>query len=499
VSRVVVIGAGMGGLATAARLAKAGHRVTLVEASDRVGGKLASYARDGYVVDTGPSLLTLPAVYRDLFLSTAPSRRGAALEDNVELVAVDPAFGYRFADGSSVTVPNATRGPALAAALDAGLGPGTGAQWNALVDRGAAMWSVTRGPFLTAPLRPATLGRLALHRRDVATVAPWLSLSGLARHLLDDPRLVMMAQRYATYTGSDPDRAPAALATIPYLEATFGAWHIRGGLGRLADATAQRCVALGVDLRLGCAVTQVRLAHGRATGVALRDGSHVAADLVVANVDATSLYQQLLPAGAGGRVARRLRRATPSLAGFTLLAGVRGRSGLGHHSVSFPADYAAEFRAIFGPDPRPAPDPALYVCVPDDPEMRPDAQHESWFVLANAPRHDPGRGVDWRAPGAAERYAHHLLDVLATRGTDIRDRLDWLEWRTPADLQDAAGAPGGSIYGTASHGVAAPLLRPANTTSVRGLLAVGGSVHPGGGLPLVGLSAEIVAGLVGPA
>ncbi len=131
--------------------------------------------------------------------------------------------------------------------------------------------------------------------------------------------------------------------------------------------------------------------------------------------------------------------------------------------------------------------------------MRPDDNHESWFVLVNAPRHDPERGVDWNRPGLAKSYADRMLDVMAARGLDIRDRLLWRDVRTPADLEQATGSPGGSIYGTSSNGSRAAFLRPANQSPIPGLFLVGGSAHPGGGLPLVGMSAAIVAGLIGEA
>ena len=145
-ARVVVVGAGIGGLAAAARLATAGHDVVVCEQSDQVGGKLASYSRDGFTFDTGPSLLTLPAVYRDLFLKT-----GQPLEESVELVAVDPAFRYRFPDGTWLEVPNASRARTVAA-MDAALGGGAGADWSRFLDRAHEIWQVTRGPFLESPL-----------------------------------------------------------------------------------------------------------------------------------------------------------------------------------------------------------------------------------------------------------------------------------------------------------------------------------------------------------
>ena len=137
--------------------------------------------------------------------------------------------------------------------------------------------------------------------------------------------------------------------------------------------------------------------------------------------------------------------------------------------------------------------------APDDPATRPDADSESWFVLVNAPRHEPDGGVDWTAPGLADAQADRVLAVLAARGLDVRDRVRWRVVRTPADLERETGSPGGSIYGSSSNGARAAFLRPGNAAPLPGLFLVGGSAHPGGGLPLVTLSAEIVAGLIGPA
>jgi len=509
VSQVVVVGSGMGGLAAAARLSALGHRVVVVEAASTYGGKLARLEKDGFVFDTGPSLLTLPAVYRDLFAKTALRRRGAALEDNVDLVAVDPAFHYRFPDGTELWVPNASRS-GTARALDEALGAGAGGQWTALIDHAAAVWQVTRTPFLERPLTgPLDLVRKSIRVRDLRTVAPLTSLRRIGRRYLTDPRLRMMLDRYATYAGSDPRRAPAALVVVPYIEQTFGAWHIGGGLAELARATYERCVERDIEFRFDSKVTQVLVEGSKAAGVVLADGQRLNADVVVANVDATGLYRDLVPPQYSGSAPGRLRSATASSSAFTMMLAVRGRpAGLAHHNVLFPADYDAEFDAMFGPSPSVVTDPAVYVCAPDDPRMRPDDDHQALFVMVNAARHVPatdhdsaagGPGVDWRAPGLSQAYAESILAVLAARGLDLRERLLWSQVRTPADLEAATGSVGGSIYGTSSNGPRAAFLRPANRSPLAGLFLVGGSAHPGGGLPLVGLSAEIVAALVGPA
>ena len=502
-ARIVVVGAGMGGLAVAARLRVQGHDVTVCEQSDVVGGKLGWFARDGFAFDTGPSLLTLPAVYRDLFLKT-----GEPLERSVELVPVDPVCHYLFADGTELDVPNASRGR-LVAALDEALGGDAGRQWAAFSDRAGRIWDVTRGPFLESPLDGArTLMRLARRTSDVATVAPWRTLRGLGAQYLRDPRLVTMLDRYATYTGSDPRRAPAALATVPYVEQTFGAWYVRGGLRRLGDALHRRVLDVGATVVTGARVEQVLVEAGRAVGVRLADGRTLPADVVVSNVDAAQLYGDLVPDAAADPARAALARSTPSLSGFVLLLALRGRTpGLAHHTVLFPADYDDEFDSVFGTGPhagrpRAVPDPTVYVSAPDDPALRPDDDHEAWFVLVNAPRHstdDPSAGIDWDAPGLASSYADRVLAVMAARGLDVRDRLVWREVRTPADLARGTGSVGGSIYGSSSNGTRSAFLRPANRSPVAGLFLVGGSSHPGGGLPLVGLSAAIVAEQIGRA
>ncbi|MGY1604937.1 phytoene desaturase family protein [Geodermatophilus sp. SYSU D00815] len=496
-ARVAVVGAGLGGLAAAARLAALGHAVTVLEQAAEVGGKLGWYARDGHGFDTGPSLVTLPHLYRDLFAAT-----GAPLDDVLDLVPLDPSAELRFADGTRLTVPG--RAAAVPGALDAALGDGAGVQWTALMRRAEAMWRVSEQPFLRSPLAgAATLARLARRPADVATVAPWETLRGLGARYLRHPHLRTVLDRYATYSGSDPRRAPAVLATVAYAEQRFGSWYVRGGLRRLGLAVAERAVERGAVVRTSSPVASVVVEGGRARGVRLADGEVVAADVVVSAGDATALYRDLLPADRRTRPVRAgLARATPSLSGFVLLLALRGRTpGLAHHTVLFPEDYDAEFDAVFGVGggPRPVPDPTVYVSAPDDPATRPHDAAESWFVLVNAARHDPAAGVDWTAPGLADAYAARVLEVMARRGLDVRDRLQWCVVRTPADLERDTGSVGGSIYGTSSNGARAAFLRPANASPVPGLFLVGGSAHPGGGLPLVALSAEIVAGLVGPA
>ncbi len=384
---IVVIGAGIAGLSAAARLAAAGHAVTVCEQASEIGGKLGVLEHDGFRFDTGPSLLTLPAVYRDLFLKT-----GGALEKHLDLVPVDPVCHYRFADGLELDIPNANAFR-IAQAWDQAAGHGAGDDWARFSRRAGKIWELTREPFLESPLRGmTTLLGLARSPSAVQTVAPWASLRSLGQRYLHNPYQRMVLDRYATYTGSDPRLAPGALATIPYVEQTFGAWYIPGGLARLGVAVAERAEQTGAKIRLGADVTEVLVDGKNVAGVRLSTGERVAADVVVANADAAHLYHDLIPGPAGAAGRRRLRRMQPSLSGVVLLLALRGRTpGLRHHTVLFPADYDLEFDQIFGTGtqfaPVPCTDPTVYISAPDDPSMRPSDQHEAWFVLINAPRH----------------------------------------------------------------------------------------------------------------
>src|SRR4051812_3132662 len=300
----------MAGLAVSARLATLGHDVVVCEQAPTWGGKLGAFERDGHVFDTGPSLLTLPAVYRDLFVKT-----GKPLEVSVELLPVDPVARYRFpaVPGRDVTwldVPNASRAR-LRTSLDTVFGDGAGADWDRFLDHAHQVWQVTRGPFLESPLAGAgDLLRLARRPSDVRTVAPWRTLRQLGRQHLRDPRLRMLLDRYATYTGSDPRRAPAALAVVPYVEQTFGAWYVAGGLRALGAAVHERAALRGVTVRTDAPVAAVTVEAGRVSGVRLQDGEQVAADVVVSDADARQLYDELLPRAVAGTARRRLHRAT---------------------------------------------------------------------------------------------------------------------------------------------------------------------------------------------
>jgi len=473
--RVVVVGAGVGGLACAVRLAATGHAVTLLEQGTAPGGKagrveLTAGGRT-WRFDSGPSLLTMPWVVRDLFAET-----GTPLG---ELIAVEPVTRYHFADGSSVTLsadPEATR-----AALEA-WAPGTGDDWAAFMATCAAMWAASQ-PFLTGappwpPRRPAP-GAAPPDPRDLLRIKPWHTLRSLARRHTADPRLQMVIERFATYAGADPRRAPAALAVAGYVEHAFGAWHVPGGIHELVRALEARLAELGGELRYGVPVTGVvRAGHRRAGGVRTPDGV-VGADHVVWNGDARALARQL----DGGPHGRRER----TLSGLALMLAIDGRTpGHVHHEIRFPASYDAEMDDLFVHR-RPVREATLYVSTSSatTPAEAP-ADGENWFVLANAPS---GAEADWEAE--ADRIVARL---------GVGERVRARRVRSPADLEAETGAVGGAIYGDAPHGRLGTIGRPGHRVrGVRNLWRVGGTAHPGGGLPLVMLGGALVAREIGPA
>ncbi|MGC0414829.1 phytoene desaturase family protein [Embleya sp. AB8] len=498
-ARIVVVGAGMGGLAVAARLATLRHEVTICERSATTGGSSGSIVRDGFTFTTGPGLLTLPAVYRDLFLKT-----GAAIEDVVDLVPIASPTRESFAAASGprtvIDIPNASRS-GTHDAFEAGFGAGAGADWQRLLHRAGEMWGITRKTFFEAPLlaEPAERTerlRAAGGRADLRTTAPWRSLRSLGRTHLGDPRLRAHLERFAAEAGCHPGKAPATLATLPYLEETFGVWWVRGGLHRMTEALHARCVQRRVKVRTDTEVATIERAGGRVSGVRLADGGRLDADIVITNLPTDPRAAGLLAEAGSGSGAGGVGRLPAASAVLELHLALRGRTeGMPHRTYLFADDPGHEPDALFARRPSPPTDPTLCVLAPDDPTLAPEG-HSAWTVQLRVPPHGV---LDWASAALRDTCPATVLDLLARRGLDVRDRVLWSELRTPADLAAHTGAPGGAVPGAGADGPRNAPRRVPNRSAVPGLFSVGASAHPGGGLTRVGMSAALVAELIGRA
>ncbi|RAJ43633.1 phytoene dehydrogenase-like protein [Kitasatospora sp. SolWspMP-SS2h] len=461
-ARIIVVGAGMGGLAAASRLGASGHRVVVLEAAGTHGGQVGAYRREGFGFDTGPGLLALPAVYRDLALKTGRE----PLEELVGLRPVDPESRHLFPDGTELVLPNASRG-GVGQALDAAFGAGAGARWGELVNRGRTVWEATRRPLLEEP-------RPAVDPADPYPVPPRRGLSRLlprgrptladaARELGGGPGPAALLGEYALRYGLDPRSAPASATVLPYMEQSFGVWYVDGGLRALADAVFARCGARGVEFRFGTPVRALESDGGRVVGVRTDEGV-LAADAVLSAVPGLGVAEPTAPAP--GR--------------FTVLLALDGArpAGTAHRTVVHAADGAAEARAVFTERALPS-RPTVQVLRPDDPSLVPGPDAEAVVLTVTVPA-----GLA-RTEAERDAYAGELLDHLAAAGLDLRPRLRWRETRLTGSV------PVPSLAG--GH------LAQANRPGPPGLYLIGAHAHPGGGLARVGMSASITAGLVGPA
>lgn len=480
-SRAIIIGGGLGGLATALRLARVGWRVTVCEQGPTLGGKMNVCERNGFRFDTGPSLITMPWVFADLFETC-----GAKLEEHVELMPVSPLADYVFADGTRFTY--STRLPEWLAVVRQ-LEPRDVNGFLRFMELGARLYALSRETFLRRPpLAPPDLRGLK-SLRHLPLRHAWGNYHAAVTAHFRSPALRQLYDRYPTYVGSSPYRAPATLSVIPYIEFAYGGWHIRGGLYKLVESLAALARSLGVELLTGARVARIEHEGRRVKGVRLADGARLPAEVVVMNGDAATTSSLLAP-----QVEAEPPPGARSLSGFVLLCGVRKKlTGLAHHTVYFSADYKAEFAQLF--DERRFPDdPTVYVSAPSrsDPSVAP-AEGETLFIMANA----PANNAQWSADEVARARARVFARLARGGFPEINSIVAASDEWTPRRIERAYACPGGAIYGAHSHGWRRAFLRqPNRDRHFGGLYHVGGSSHPGGGTPTVLLSAQITCELI---
>jgi 1-hydroxycarotenoid 3,4-desaturase len=476
--RVVVIGSGIGGLSAAISLAAVGADVTVVEAAERPGGKAGEELHDGVRFDTGPSVLTMPEVFEHLF-----ARAGLALSTELDLLRPDPATRYHFPTGATLDVP--ADPAALVERIRATLGASTAEEAAAFLSYARTIWDAAAPHFVFGPApEPARLLRLIPTAiRLLPRIDPLRTMSTALDARVKRTELRWLFERFATYNGSDPRRAPATLHCIAHVELGLGVWGVRGGMFSLVRALVRALERSGGTLRTHAPVAQIDVHHRQVRGVTLADGQSLPCDAVVANADAAYVRAALVPADQTNRLRRP---GPPSMSGWTAVLRARRRPAVDRpaHAILFPAAYANEFGDIFDRD-RPPADPTVYLCAQEKAHARAGWEdHEPLFVMANAPPEPPDRSSD---PAQWPALRGRVLDRL--RGAGLIDADDAVVWeRSPTHL--AALYPGtrGAIYGSASNDPWAAFRRPPNRTAIAGLYLASGSAHPGGGVPMCALS-----------
>ncbi|RSK37725.1 phytoene desaturase [Hymenobacter metallilatus] len=481
-----IIGAGIAGIATAVRLAVQGHRVTVFEAQESFGGKMHQLELPGgYRFDGGPSLFTLPHLVDELFRLA-----GRNPQDYFRYQRLDPITQYFFADGTRLTawadeerfareVEEKLQVPA--------------AEVLRFLRRSGRAYEATAGTFLQKSLHKA---RTYLSPEVLKALAalPQLGLTSTMhqRHAaaFQDPRLVQLFDRFATYNGSDPYQAPATLSLIPHLEHGLGAYYPEGGIYAIARSLVRLAQELGVQFRYQEPVLEILTAGGRVAGVRTARGEHPAA-VVVSNMDVVPTYRRLLPRQPAPERTLRQPRSSSALIFYWGIA--RRFPELGVHNIFFSQDYRREFEAIFR-DKTIADDPTVYVNITSGhtPTDAPPG-HENWFVMVNVPHN---QGQNW--PELVQRTRTAVLRrVSQALGTDVAGVIRAEQVWDPPGIEARTSSFGGALYGSSSNNPLAAFLRHPNfSDQVPGLYFCGGSVHPGGGIPLCLLSARIVSDLI---
>jgi diapolycopene oxygenase len=488
---VGIIGGGLGGLAAACVLAARGHRVTIFERNEWLGGKAAVLAENGFHFDMGPTILLMPSVLQRIF-----AEAGCRVEDELDLVRLDPQWRSFFSDGSTLDLVADTE--AMSAALSNFAAGERANGYREFMRRSERLHSISQRYFFWRPIgglrdmielgatfRPSLLW-------DLMAMSPGKTVARVVRDHFLDPKVAQMLDHFTQYVGSAPDASPAVLCGIGHMQTEEGVWYPRGGTGEIPKALTKLAYSLGVEIRCDTLVEKIITSRRRVRGLRLQGGEIVNLDAVVSNSDAVRTYWQLLGSEHARAFARR-RRYEPACSGVVLYLGLKQRyEHLLHHNFVFSADPKEEFATIYGKG-EPAPDPTCYVCSPavTDPSVAPPGG-DALYVLVHTPYLRPDQ--DWTK--IFPRYRQTILDKLKqTAGLeDIESRIVVERHMTPQDIDQRYAVLNGAIYGLASHGRFLGAFKPSNRCpDVKGLYLAGGAAHPGPGMPMVLMSGWIAA------
>jgi len=472
---VIVIGAGVGGLASALRLLAMGLRVTVLEAQSTPGGKMRTVPSTAGPVDAGPTVLTMRWVFDDLFATL-----GERLDDHVNLTKADILARHFWSDGTTLDLcadPTQSRANVAAA-----LGTGAATQFSRFSDRAARLFNAFDAPMMraavpsSAALTKTVMGDPSL----LAAMAPHKTLAGLLSSSFSEPKLRQLFGRYATYVGGSPYLSPALLSLIWHAEGT-GVWAVKGGMHALAQAMANLIRAKGGTIEFGSPVTAVSKTTDGVIYTA--NGKTRIADAAVFNGDPRALTQVLLGADCIDAVPRSAVEPRSLSANVMAFAATPSGPTLSHHNVFFGDDPKREFDPLAqGRDPE---DPTLYVCAQDRGGGQIPTGPERFEIIMNAP---PCADTTTRNEQKATSCQTQITARLAHMGLTFSSTPDATSLTTPTDFHQLFPASLGSLYGRSPHGMTAGLKRPTARTAIPGLYLAGGGAHPGAGVPMATLS-----------
>jgi 1-hydroxycarotenoid 3,4-desaturase len=502
---VVIIGAGIGGLVAAARLAGAGVPVTVVERMATPGGKLRTVDCAGAAVDAGPTVFTARWVFEALFESL-----GERLEDHLTLVKSERLARHAWAPGSggpgsggkgSGGPESGDNGSELdlwddpARSRDA-IGTFAGAAeargFDSFRAEAARIWNALEHRYMEAPVTtPIGLAvRFGLSGMgEMLAINPFQTMATALRKHFRDPRLLQLFGRYATYCGASPYQATATLMLIAHLEAR-GVWLVEGGMHKVAEAIANLAAARGAHFRYNAHVAEILVRNGRAAGVVLAGGEVIAARDVLANCDASALADGRFGKAVSGAVKRTPPSQRSLSALVTMMTADASGFDLDRHNVFFSDDYPREFREIFN-DGRLPSAPSVYVCAQDRGIRPPPPGPERFQIIVNAPATGDRRPF---SPGEIETCQQATFAALSRCGLVLRPTATTPV--SPATFEALFPSTGGALYGRVSHGWQASFRRPGSRSGLAGLWLAGGSAHPGAGVPMAALSGRLASAAI---
>ncbi|MFN5427823.1 MAG: 1-hydroxycarotenoid 3,4-desaturase CrtD [Bacteroidota bacterium] len=482
----IVIGAGVAGLATSIRLACQGYEVKVFEKNAFPGGKLHHFEQDGFQFDAGPSLFTRPQLIEELF-----TLAGEPIEAYFSYQRLPVSCHYFYEDGTQLNA-YADRN-LLARELSEKHGERE-AHVVGYLDKAAGLFEKVGNIFLEHSLHDGAVLREASVSSAIRATR-WQHLFS-SMHRLNaaafvNPKTTQLFDRYATYNGSNPYRAPGMLSMIAHLEHNEGSFYPRGGMISITRALHRLAEKKGVQFYFNAPVTRIEITNGRATGICCGDEKY-AADVVVSNVDVYFTYLRLLQQPA---MAKRILRQERSSSAMIFYWGIRQSfPQLSLHNIFFSADYEQEFDHLFRLKTL-HDDPTVYINITSkcEPGVQAPQGMENWFVMINVPANI---GQDWERYRSESR-ARILKKLSRLLGQDIASLIVNESVADPVSIEALTDSYQGSLYGTSSNSRLAAFLRHANfSKSIPGLYFVGGSVHPGGGIPLCLSSAAIAASVI---